>query len=228
MNLTVKRLPLPILAGLCLLPAFQTAVSVHFQWHTAITYPALKTLMIIIPIAAWLMSRLSAKEALDLLGWKRTNMLPGVVVGVVMSGCVLACYYGWLRPGIDPALLAGKVRSLGLVEYYWVMAVFISLLHSLFEEYYWRGFILVQLRSRLRGTAALCLIGGVLFGLHHIFALLWLPGLALVGLCVVGTMAAGGIWFWMRLRGYSILDCYVSHVLADLTIFWIGYDLLQN
>jgi hypothetical protein len=49
-------------------------------------------------------------------------MLPGVIVGVLMSGCVLTAYYGLLRPRIDPALLAVKVRSLGLVEYYWVMS----------------------------------------------------------------------------------------------------------
>lgn len=221
-------MPLLILAALCLLPAFQTAVSVHFQWHTAITYPALKILMVAIPIAAWLMSRLPASEALDLLGWKRTNLLPGAAVGVLMGGCVLAGYYALLRPMIDPPALAEKVRSLGLGGHYWAMAVFISLLHSLFEEYYWRGFILVQLRTRLRGTAALCVVGGVLFGLHHIFALLWLPGLPLVALCVAGTMAAGAVWCWMRLRGRSILDCYVSHVLADLSIFWIGYDLIQK
>jgi len=122
--------------------------------------------------------------------------------------------------------MLAKVESLGLLEHYWIMALFISLLHSLFEEYYWRAFLLSELRSWIPGTLLLCLLSGAVFGLHHIFAMLSLFSWPLVLLCVLGTMFAGGIWSWMRLRGYSIWDCYISHVLADLAVMGIGYHLI--
>ena len=70
--------------------------------------------------------------------------------------------------------------------------------------------------------------GGVLFGLHHIFALAPLFPWPLAAAFTVGTMLAGAVWSLMRIRGLSLWDCYVSHILADLAIMWIGWDLMQT
>lgn len=126
---------------------------------------------------------------------------------------------------IDPAPLGHKVRSLGILDYYWEMAMFISLAHSLFEEYYWRGFIMGELRSRMGGLSA-CVVGGAVFGIHHIFAIATLFDWPVVATATGCTMVAGFVWSRMRLSGRSIWDCYVSHVFADLAIMWVGYDLL--
>ena len=226
MNQNAKRTPLLLLGILCLLPTVQTAVSVHWQWQTVITYPLFKLLMILAPAVVWLTSGRSAPQIAKLAGFKRTNMLPGILVGLLMSSVILTGYYILLRPLIDPGPMLAKVESLSLLEHYWIMALFISLVHSLFEEYYWRAFLLSELRTWISGTLLLCLLSGGLFGLHHIFAMLSLFSWPLVMLCVLGTMLAGGIWSWMRLRGYSIWDCYISHVFADLAVMGVGYHLI--
>ena len=226
MNQDAKKTPLLLLGLFCLLPTIQTAVSVHFQWHTPITYPAFKILMISVPIIVWLVTSRTARQIAESLGLTRTNLLPGILIGLLMSAVILAGYYILLRRFIDPAPLLAKVDSLGLLKYYWIMAVFISLLHSFFEEYYWRGFLLSELRNWISTPLLLCLLSGFIFGIHHTFAMLSLFPLPLVFLCVLGTMLAGVIWSWMRIRGQSIWDCYISHVLADLAVMWIGYDLI--
>lgn len=217
-----------LLGVFCLLPSFQTVVSVCLEWHTAATYPLLKAIMIAIPLIVWLKSGRSKSDIRERLALKRTNALPGLCTGVLMGGIILAGYYLLLRPVIDPSGVIGKVRSLGLTKHYWIMALVISLWNALFEEYYWRGFIISELRGWSLTVPALCVIGGVLFGLHHIFVAVPLFAWAVGLLCAAGTMVAGGIWTWMRLRGHSILDCYVSHVLADLAVMWAGYDLLRT
>ena len=226
MNKYVHRVPLLLVLGFGLLPAVQTAVSVHLEWQTMITYPVFKVLMVAGPILVWLGMGYNGVQIKQAVGLKGTNMLLGLGVGVLMAGVIVGGYYLVLRQRIDPGPMLIKVESLGILEYYWVMAVFISLIHSLFEEYYWRGFILSGLSKWVPGTAALVLISGMIFGIHHIFAMLKLFPLMWVGLCVAGTMVAGVIWSWMRVRGKSIWDCYVSHVLADLAVMWIGYDLI--
>jgi len=65
-----------------------------------------------------------------------------------------------------------------------------------------------------------------MFGLHHVAAMMSLFDVQKLTLFVAGTMLAGGVWAWMRLRGQSIWDCYISHVMADMAIMWIGYDLI--
>ena len=221
-----KKTPLLLLGLFCLLPSIQTAVSVHWQWHTVITYPVFKLLMLVVQFIVWLAWGYTVQQIRQLAGLKRTNMLLGILVGVLMSAMILAGYYVLLRPIINPAPILAKVDSLGLLKGYWIMALFISLLHSFFEEYYWRAFLLSELRNWIPGTVVLCLVSGVIFGLHHIFAMLSLFPLTLVAFCVLGTMLAGGIWSWMRVRGQSIWDCYISHVFADLAVMWIGYDLI--
>lgn len=225
---SAKRTSLPLLSVFCLLPSFQTAVSVYWEWHTPVTYPALKGAMLLIPIILWSRLRRSGVDVQGRAGWKKTNMLAGLCVGILMGGIMLVAYHSALRPVIDPAPLLQKIRSLGLVEYYWIMAVFVCLWNSLFEEYYWRAFITGELRAWSESTLFASIVGGGLFGIHHLFLLLPLFEWPLLSLCVLGTMIAGAVWSWMRLRGASILDCYISHILADLSVMWIGYDLVRR
>ena len=226
MDKNVNRVPLLLVGLFCLLPAIQTAVSVHWQWQTAISYPVFKVLMVCGPILVWLGLGYSGSEIKQAVGLKSSNMLLGLGVGVLMAGVIVGGYYLVLRRVIEPAGILAKVESLGLLKYYWVMAVFISLIHSLFEEYYWRGFILSGLSNWVSKRSALVLISGAIFGIHHIFAMLDMFELMWVVFCVSGTVLAGMIWSWMRLRGKSIWDCYVSHVFADLAVMWVGYDLI--
>jgi membrane protease YdiL (CAAX protease family) len=73
----------------------------------------------------------------------------------------------------------------------------------------------------------LCLYGGLLFGVHHVFALgsSFAPSLVVLG--VAGAVVAGGAWTLLRLRGWSLWDLWLSHVIADLAVFLIGWDLIR-
>lgn len=224
----VRKVPRPLLAAMFLLPAVQTAVAVHWGWHTPITYPAMKVLMIVLPVVVWLALRRSRRQIFDLAGLKRTHLAAGLVMGVAMSAVILAGYYLVLRGRLDPAPIVAKLQELGLTDHYWRMAVFVALGNSLFEEYYWRAFLVGEVRAWTSSPAAVCLICGVLFGLHHVFAMAQIFPAGWVAFFVVGTMVAGGVWSWMRVRGVSIWDCYVSHVLADFSIMWIGWDMISG
>ena len=221
-----RRLSLVVLAVCCLLPALQTFLSVYLAWGPAVTYPAFKCLMIAAPFLAWRWGRRRRREVLDRVGWKRPNVLVGLGVGIALSGIILGGYYGFLRRVVDADRLVEKIEGLGLTDHYWLMAVFVSLGNALFEEYYWRGFLVSELGERLRSRRRTVFVAGGLFGLHHIFALTWLGEAWLVGSAVLATMVAGAGWAYLRASGRSILDCYISHVLADLAIMWIGWDLL--
>jgi len=220
------RLPQGLLFIFCLLPAVQTLVSVYWQWHTPVTYPTLKSVMILIPILVWHHWRRLGISVRERLGWTRPSLKGSLGMGVLMSGLILGAYFIFLRDSLDPSPIIGKVASLKLTDYYWTMAIVISLWNSLFEEYYWRAFIISELHSYLSSRSLVCLLGGFLFGLHHILALLHLFDWPIVAICTLGTMAAGAMWSWMRLRGLSIWDCYFSHIAADLSVMWIGYDLI--
>ena len=52
-----NRTPLLLLAICCALPSFQTLVAVYWEWHTPVTYPLLKAVMILLPVIVWLRLR---------------------------------------------------------------------------------------------------------------------------------------------------------------------------
>ena len=221
-------LPWPLLIGMGLLPTTKTVLAVHFEIAPAVTYPALILLMIALPLLIWRLQRRSRAELRTSAGLKRTNFLPGLATGALAVVVIVGGYYAVLAGRLDAQPLADKARALGLIDHYWLMAVGICLGNALFEEYYWRVFLFDGLRRRLRSGWAVCGIGGALFGLHHVFAMLDFFPPRWLGLFVLGTIVAGAAWSWMRWRGLSIWDCYVSHVMADAAIMWVGWDMISR
>ncbi|NLF31924.1 MAG: CPBP family intramembrane metalloprotease [Planctomycetes bacterium] len=218
----------PLLAVFCLLPAIQTATAVWLEILPAVTYPLLKAVMIAVPLAVWRWRGLGPRGVAARIGLTRPRPLAGAGIGAAMAAIIAAGYVLVLRGAVDGAGIAAKVDSLGLREHYWAMAVVISLANAAFEEYYWRGFLLSELRPLAGGSVRLIVLAGGLFGLHHLFALAPMLAWPLAAGCTAVTMVAGGFWAWMRVRGFSLADVYVSHILADLAIMGIGWDLLQQ
>ena len=65
------------------------------------------------------------------------------------------------------------------------------------------------------------------FTIHHTIALaVFFDDLRVVALASIGIWVAGATWSWIYLRWRNIYAAYVSHVFADLVIFWIGYRIL--
>lgn len=121
--------------------------------------------------------------------------------------------------------MESKARELGVLEHYIPFALFLALVHSLLEEYYWRWFVYGRLREVTRPSAA-HLLGGLSFALHHVvicsqfFPLFW-------SFLLGGLVGVGGIlWSLLYQRQGTLLGAWVSHILVDLGILGIGYTLL--
>jgi membrane protease YdiL (CAAX protease family) len=157
----------------------------------------------------------------------------GLLFGSVVALGTVALYYLFLRS--TPVFvttadrLRHKMEEFGLASPagFALFAVFISVPHSLLEEYYWRWFVFGRLRLYLPVPTAMVL-SAVAFMAHHI-VLLWVyfPGqvwTAVVpfSLCV----AAGGVaWAWLYHGTGAIYPVWLSHLLVDAGLFVVGYDL---
>jgi membrane protease YdiL (CAAX protease family) len=128
------------------------------------------------------------------------------------------------------ALIHEKIGGFGIdsVGKYVVLAAFYSLFHSLLEEYYWRWFVFRQLRALVPLWPAI-LISALGFMAHHVVVLgeffqetPWLAWL------FASAVAVGGMfWAWLYERSGSLFGPWLSHLLIDAGIFWIGYDLVR-
>ncbi len=194
-------------------------------------YSVGKTLQLLLPLVAVVVwerrfpwpGRLSARG----LGW-------GVGFALAVAAAMGLLYVGVLRGSLaferTPAMLRGKLLEFHLATPagFILLGTFLSVIHSLLEEYYWRWFVFGQLRSLLPLGMAIAL-SSLGFMSHHVVVLaIYFPDhfwTAAVPLSL-GVAVGGAFWAWLYERSGSIYAVWLSHLLVDAAIMAIGYDLL--
>ena len=161
------------------------------------------------------------------------SSVPGLAFGVLAVTAGLLAYFCYFKmsPPLEraPELIGGKVRDMGLTTptVYFAFAAFLSLPHSLLEEYYWRWFVFGQLQ-RVTAVPAAIVLSSLAFMAHHVIVIhqflhgSWTMTLFL-SLCVA---LGGGVWAWLYHRYRSLYGPWLSHLLVDCGIMYIGYDLI--
>ena len=205
---------------------------VLFSQHTFawVIYACTKAFTVVWPVACvWGLWRESLPR--PRLGsahhWRA--IAPGVLVGAAMVGAMLGLMctpLGTVVRQSAPAIRT-KAVQLGILDYYWPFAIFLSVVHSFIEEYYWRWFVYGSLRRVVARVPALVL-AGVSFAAHHVvvagqfFPAPW-------GLVLGAGVGAGGVvWCVMLDRQRTLAGAWVSHMIADLGILGIGYWILTR
>lgn len=152
------------------------------------------------------------------------TILTGLGTGLIMSVFILLLMKTPLFLILASATpeIKMKIASFGLENVFILFSLVLSVVHSMFEEYYWRWFVFGSLFSRLRLPWAIILASAA-FTAHHvvilsqIFSVLWMI------LGGISVFAAGVIWCLHYHNQHSILGAWISHVLVDLCLMGIIY-----
>ena len=197
-----------------------------------VTYLIVKGIQFIFPVVwVWFVLR----EPLRTGRPSAQGLLLGAAFSVVVVGAGWLLFDRVLRDmtvfSSAAALIHDKIGGFGIdsVGKYVVLAGFYSLFHSLMEEYYWRWFVFRQLRRLVPMWPAI-VISALGFMGHHVIVLaeffketLWLAWLLSAGVAVGGLF-----WAWLYERTGSLFGPWLSHLLIDAGVFWIGYDLMRE
>ena len=106
-----------------------------------------------------------------------------------------------------------------------IIAIFITVINSSVEEYYWRWFAFSKL-SKITSSRKAILLSALGFSFHHLIVLITYFGPGYGILFSFGTFMGGAIWAYLYDRYDSILPCIVSHVIVDAAVMIIGYDII--
>lgn len=159
----------------------------------------------------------------------------GLDFGLFTVAIILVAYYVFLKNtnllSETGGIVQDKLSDAGISssQAFIIMALFLSVLHSAFEEYYWRWFIFGRLRKAMPWLWA-ALISSAGFMLHHILVLwAFLPGehgWILILLFSLGIGFGGFIWCCIYQYTGSLMGTWVAHLSADLAIMWCGWDII--
>ena len=205
------------------------ALGDHPQMRLA--YGGAKVLQALLPLVGWWLLRMDRSTAAPTRGATRAGLLTGAILG----GAVLAAWASpladWSALGPVPGRVWARLVALGADTpvRFLALAMFLSVLHSWFEEYYWRWFLFGQLERRLAGWKAMAL-SSVAFALHHWIVLdsflagahRWTATLPLTAT----VAAAGAVWAWLYRRYGGLRSPWVSHLLVDAALMAVGYQLI--
>lgn len=164
-------------------------------------------------------------EGLKIKKMTRKDLLFGLASGSVFFIILLIAYY-ILGSFIDfNSILAElqtklKITPLGFI----FVALYITLGNSFLEEFFFRGYIFLNLyENGMKWTAYL--YSALLFALYHIiiFKSWFTP--PIMALAIFGLASVGVIFNWMDLKSKNFLNSWIAHALADAAIMLIGFRL---
>ena len=159
----------------------------------------------------------------------------GLLFGLVIAGAMVALYRYWLESADFFAAAEGqmseKIAGMQIGEP-WIFAtvgLFYSLIHSLLEEYYWRWFVFGQLRRMAPVWVAIA-ISSLGFMAHHVIVLATYFGIGapVTWIFSLAIAIGGAFWAWLYHRSGSLVGPWLSHLLVDGAIFWIGYEIVEK
>ena len=157
----------------------------------------------------------------------------GSVSGLAI-GCLGMVVFQWvlLPLGVmDSAKLIAKekLQSLGADSppILFAIAIFYALIHSGFEEFYWRGFVFRGLNEYLGVASSVCL-SSLAFMSHHVLVLgkFFGYGSVMTYLLAASVAVGGVIWASIYHQCGNLIPGWISHALVDAGIFVIGYWLV--
>jgi len=198
--------------------------------YAIVMYGMAKGFLVVWPVGA---AMLWEKEAFRLCRPDTKKHLSALPLGLLTGGLIAALIVGTFK--FSPwstymeqfgGQVRGKAEDIKILDYYVPFTISISLGHSLLEEYYWRWYVFGRLR-KLTGPITAYLGAGLAFAAHHYVVLGCLFPIGLATILGIAVALGGGLWCWMYQKQQTLAGCWLSHILVDGAIFYIGYYLVR-
>lgn len=188
-------------------------------------YMASKLWLVALPAAWWLWID---RGRLSLSPPRKGGFGVGITLGVIIAGAIFGVYHLVGREMIDPQMVRESAERSGIAEpwRYLALAVYLCSLNAVIEEYVWRWFVFHKCEVLVKTGWIAVLLSAFLFTVHHVLALAAQFDWRVTALASLGVFIGGAVWSWCYLRYRSIWPGFVSHLIVDVAIFIIGWQLI--
>ena len=218
-----KNLIIAITVVACLVMGYIDAVIQPGYWVKS----AIKVvLFLVLPVFYSLFDK--ACELKKLFIPDKRGLVLALAIGVGIYGVILGAYF-LLRNVFD---FSGLVNSLTATTgvnkgNFVVVALYISFINSLLEEFFFRGFSFLCLK-RTAGRGVAYLFSAAAFSLYHICMMIGWFSLPAVGLALVGIFVGGLIFSFFNEKFDNIYLSWMIHMFANFATNTIGFILFQG
>ena len=145
-----------------------------------------------------------------------------LVLGLGVYAGIMAAYF-ILRPYIDlETIRLALAEDLGVNrDNFILVALYISFMNSLLEEFFFRGYLFLGLLQKT-GRIAAYSISAFLFAAYHVAIIgRWFSPLIFL-FAMAGLFIGGLIFNYLNERNRNIINSWVVHLMANLAINTVG------
>lgn len=154
---------------------------------------------------------------------KKHSLLGSVSLGVAVYVVIIGGYF-LLARFIDLDLIADQLTdNLDVNKGNFIfVALYISFVNSLLEEFFFRGFAFYSLK-KANSRAYAYVASALTFALYHVAILQHWFDLVLFLLLIISLFGAGVLFNWLNERHNNIYSSWIVHMSANFAINTIGF-----
>ena len=160
-----------------------------------------------------------------LFRFHKKGLLISLLFGIIIFGVILGGYFA-LRGVIDFSGVTSSLTSgMGITadNFVWV-AIYISIMNSFLEEFFFRGFGFITLKKYVSVKFAY-FFSPVLFAVYHVGMLVGMFHPAVLALLMFGLIVGGLIFNALNDKLGNIYPSWFVHMAANFAINTIGFIL---
>lgn len=160
-----------------------------------------------------------------LFRFRKNGLWAAFLLGIAVFGVILGGYF-LLRGVIDFSSVTsslGKNMGITAKNFLWV-ALYISIMNSFLEEFFFRGFGFITLKKHMHKSFAY-LFGPILFAVYHVGMLFGMFEPAALILLMFGLIVGGLIFNALNDKFGNIYPSWFVHMAANFAINTIGFIL---
>ena len=160
-----------------------------------------------------------------LFRFHKKGLLISLLLGIVIFGVILGGYFA-LRGVIDFSGVTSSLTSgMGITadNFVWV-AIYISIMNSFLEEFFFRGFGFITLKKYVSVKFAY-FFSPLLFAVYHVGMLVGMFHPAVLALLMFGLIVGGLIFNALNDKLGNIYPSWFVHMAANFAINTIGFIL---
>ncbi len=191
-------------------------------------YVGTKVFLIAWPLAVYFLALRGSPRRLERERTSKTRaVMLGIFSGVILGALIYAAMLTPLGRTVEASADSMRERAehLGILDWYWIFSVFLSVIHSFIEEFYWRWFVFGLLNKVYAWGFAIA-VSSASFALHHVIITGQLLNWPLGIVCGAGIAVGGAVWAWLYDRTGGLMAPWISHAIVDFVVMTIGYHII--
>lgn len=182
-------------------------------------------LFLIVPMVYFALYKKERKQLKEIFIPKSKDFFRAIVLGVAVYGVIVGAYF-LLRGVFDFSMIAGSLTAdVGVsAENFVFVALYISFVNSLLEEFFFRGFAFITLKEQT-GRKFAYIFSAFLFALYHVGMTAGWFHIVVFILAFLGLFLGGLIFNYLNEKCKNIYPSWLVHMCANFATNTIGFIL---